>query len=73
MLSRAVLSPFVSQRLTGVLANGNPQDLEQLAELAQSGLIKPVVDRNFSLADAARAIRYVEQCHSRGKVTLTIA
>ncbi|HEX4758606.1 MAG TPA: NAD(P)-dependent alcohol dehydrogenase [Terracidiphilus sp.] len=73
MLSRAVLSPFVSQRLTGVLAKGNPQDLEQLAELAQSGLIKPVVDRNFSLADAARAIRYVEQCHSRGKVTLTIA
>jgi NADPH:quinone reductase-like Zn-dependent oxidoreductase len=73
MLGRAALSPFVSQRLTGVLAKGNPQDLEQLAELTQSGQIKCVVDRNFSLADAAQAIRYVEQCHSRGKVTLTIA
>jgi NADPH:quinone reductase-like Zn-dependent oxidoreductase len=31
------------------------------------------VDRAFPLADAAKAVRYVEEGHARGKVVVTVA
>jgi len=73
MAARALTSPFVSQRLTGVLAKINTDDLDVLARLTASGKLTPVLDKNFSLPETAAAIRYVEQCHARGKVTIAIA
>jgi NADPH:quinone reductase-like Zn-dependent oxidoreductase len=72
MLGRAFLSPFVSQKLTGVLAKINPKDLDVLGELTASGKIVPVLDKSFPLPETAAAIRYVEQCHARGKVTIAM-
>ena len=34
------------------------------------GQVIPVIDRTFSLADAAEAIRYVHAGHARGKVVI---
>lgn len=73
MLARPFVAPFVSQKLTGVFAKINSGDLEILAELAANGAITPVLDESFSLAETAAAIRYVEQCHARGKVTITVS
>lgn len=73
MLQRTLIAPFVSQKLTGVFAKINTADLEALRELAASGKIKPVLDQSFSLPETAAAIRYIEQCHARGKVTIVVS
>jgi NADPH:quinone reductase-like Zn-dependent oxidoreductase len=73
MIGRLLISPFVSQKLTGVFANVNAADLTFLADLASTGKITSVLDQSFTLRDTAAAIRYVEQCHARGKVTITVS
>lgn len=73
MIAPRLINPFVSQKLTGVLAKINPADLSLLADLAASGKITPVLDQSFTLGEIADAIRYVEQCHARGKVTITVS
>lgn len=47
--------------------------LERVAALVDRGVIEPVVDRVFSLEDAADAIAYVEAGHAVGKVVIGIA
>lgn len=72
MLGRMILAPFASHRLTGVFAKINTRDLQELAGLVTAGKLTPVLDRDFPLAATADALRYVEQCHARGKVIVTI-
>ena len=66
-------SPFVSQRLEGILAQLNKADLEVLGELMQAGKVIPVIDTRYTLSAAADAIRHVEEGHARGKVVITMA
>ena len=73
MIGRMVAAPFASQKLTGVLAKVTSDDLDVLGELAATGKMTPVLDRSFSLAETAAAIRYVEECHARGKVTIAVS
>jgi NADPH:quinone reductase-like Zn-dependent oxidoreductase len=72
MLGRALLAPFASQRLTGVLARINTGDLNVLGELMSAGKVKPSIDRSYPLAETADAIRYVETCHAHGKVIIAV-
>lgn len=73
MLGHAAVSPFVSQKITGVFASINPQDLGVLADLVLAGAIQPVIDRTFPVSETANAIRYVEKGHARGKVLIAVA
>jgi NADPH:quinone reductase-like Zn-dependent oxidoreductase len=73
MVERLVVSPFTSQKLTGVFAKVNPADLNVLGDLLQCGKIEPALDRSYPLSDVAKALRYVESCHARGKVTIVVA
>ncbi len=67
-----LLSPFVSQKFGMLLAELNHNDLAYLADLMQSGEIKPVIDRTYkSLSEIPDAIRYLEQGHARGKVVVS--
>jgi NADPH:quinone reductase-like Zn-dependent oxidoreductase len=66
-----LLSPFVSQKVGMILAELNHDDLAFLADLMQSGKMKPVIDRTYKLSDVPEAIKYVEQGHARGKVVIT--
>src|SRR5579864_6297469 len=54
-----VVSPFVSQRLRPLLGAANTQDLEFLKQLIETGKVRPVVDRTFSLSEIPHAIRYL--------------
>jgi NADPH:quinone reductase-like Zn-dependent oxidoreductase len=48
------------------------QDLELLKRLAESGALKPVIDRRYRLEDIVEAHRYVELGHKTGSVILTM-
>ena len=73
MLAAMLTGPFVSQKLTSVLAKVNGDDLARLGAWVAEGKLRPVLDRSYALAETAEAIRYVETCHARGKVTIAVA
>ncbi len=71
--SRNALTPdgryvSVDDRLPRVRAH----DLRFLTELAESGRITPVVDRQYPLEHIAEAHRYVEAGHKRGNVIIAV-
>lgn len=43
-----------------------------LANLIESGKVKPVIDRRYPLSQTAEAIRYLETGHARGKVVIDV-
>jgi NADPH:quinone reductase-like Zn-dependent oxidoreductase len=51
----------------------NTADLEQLTTWVETGLLRPVIDRTYPLAEIAAAHAYAEQGHVRGKVAIAIA
>lgn len=65
-------SPFIGQRMRALVPRERREDIEMLAEMIAAGAFTPVVDRTFSLADTADAIRYLEGGHARGKVVVTV-
>ena len=73
MLSQAIAAQFSRQKLTGVLAKMNTEDLNVLAGMLEAGAVKPFLSQSYSLEATAEAIRHVESCHARGKVTIAVA
>ena len=69
-LGAAVLSLVSRQKLRGLVSKENAADLEELARLADEGAYRPVVDRVFPLADAAKAMDHLAAGHARGKVVV---
>src|SRR5438309_7401107 len=67
-----LLSPFVSQKMGMMMADANQKDLTILADMMQSGKIKPVIDRTYNLDQVPDAIRYLEEGHARGKVIIAV-
>jgi len=72
IIKTMVLSPFISQKMGMMMADTSQKDLTILAELMQSGKVKPVIDRTYKLSEVPAAIAYVEEGHARGKVIITI-
>lgn len=68
----AVLSPFVSQRFAGLLAELNPEDLRVLGEFLAAGRMKSVIDRQYPLREVPAAIAYLEEGRARGKVVIDV-
>jgi NADPH:quinone reductase-like Zn-dependent oxidoreductase len=73
MLGQAIAGKFAKQKLTGVLAKVNTADLNVLAGMLESGAVKPVISRSYSLAKTAEAVRHVESCHAVGKVVIAVS
>ncbi len=71
-LKAKLMSPFVSQKFSMMLADMNPKDLTILANLVQTGKVRPVIDRTYKLAEVPEAIRYLEKGHARGKVIIAV-
>jgi NADPH:quinone reductase-like Zn-dependent oxidoreductase len=71
-LRALALSPFVSQRLTTLIARQRSSDLDRLSVLIEAGNLTPAVDRAYPLAEAAAAMRQLAAGQVRGKVALSI-
>ncbi len=66
-------SSFTGQRLVGLFAQVNTDDLRTLTELVEAGRVRPLIDRVYRLEEAPRAIAAWEAGHARGKAVLTLA
>ena len=72
-LKAALFSKFVSQKMGMMMADPSNKDLTLIADMMQSGKIKPVIDRTYkSFSEIPDAIRYLEEGHARGKVVITV-
>src|SRR5256714_3600013 len=72
VIKTMVLSPFTSQKMGMMMADANGKDLTILADMMQSGKLKPVIDKTYKLSDVSAAVAYVEEGHARGKVVITV-
>ena len=67
-----LLSPFVGQKLTALLARERRADLMTLRDLADSGAITPAIDQTYPLSQAAAALRHLAEGRARGKIVISI-
>ena len=65
-------SRFIGQKFVAYIASFNQKDMMTLAELMQSGKIKPVIDRTYKLSEVSKALWYLQEGHARGKVVLSV-
>ena len=71
LMITSLVSRLGRQRVSMYVAKIRADDLEFIADLAAAGKLTPVIDRTYSLADAADAVRHLEAGHARGKVIVT--
>jgi len=67
-----LLSRFVRHRVIVLTAKPSKKNLATLRTLAEAGQVTAIIDRTYSLDEAAKAIRYLEVEHARAKVVLTV-
>ncbi len=72
ILKAVALNPLVGQTLKSFTAKVTAQALTEVSDLIQSGRITPVTDRTYRLAEAAAAVRLVEEGSPRGKVIVVV-
>jgi NADPH:quinone reductase-like Zn-dependent oxidoreductase len=77
ILAAMVLGPLVSlvgNRKMGIQFGWKPfeqQDVADLRDLIEAGMIKPVIDRRYPLAQVPDALRFLESGAARGKIVVT--
>jgi len=71
-----LLGPWVSmagsKKMGALSAKPNQKDLVFMKELLEAGKAVPVIDRRYTLSEAADALRYLGEGHARGKVVITL-
>jgi len=71
IISGGLVGRVVRQKIRPFTATPTTERLTALARLAESGQVRPVIDRTYALADVPAAVRYLESEHARAKVVVT--
>lgn len=61
-----------SRKVIAGPAEERPEDVQRLADLAESGALKPVIDRRYSFTQMAEAHAYVATGRKRGSVVVSM-
>lgn len=69
---RQLLNPIMRSKVYWLVTTGNGEELTYLAQLVESGRLKPVIDRVFPLADVAAAQEYSKSGRAKGKIILAV-
>jgi NADPH:quinone reductase-like Zn-dependent oxidoreductase len=67
LVAGAIRSRFWSQSFVNHTAVASGEDSEVLRQMVDSGAVRPVMDRRFTLEQAADALAYQGEGHARGK------
>lgn len=72
-IARVMLAgAFESRRMTPFLTRPRREDLIALNELVEAGSLAPVIERRYTLREAAEAVRHVAEGHAQGKSVITV-
>jgi NADPH:quinone reductase-like Zn-dependent oxidoreductase len=71
-LAGMLISRFGDRKLAVFVTRPGAEDLAVLAGLIETGQVRPVIDRRYTLAETAAAIRHVQEGHARGKVIIAM-
>ncbi|WP_433198945.1 NAD(P)-dependent alcohol dehydrogenase [Nocardia sp. CA-107356] len=63
---------FATQTLRPLLMRPRAADLDYLTDLAARGLLQPLIERRYPLADAAAAVAHVADGHAQGKTVILV-
>ena len=69
---QALLTPRARQRAIGLFSTESTADLESLLGFVAAGSVRPVIDREYPLAEAAAAITRMTDGLAHGKIVLTL-
>ena len=61
-----------SQKVVFFISKALQRDLEALRELLAAGKVTPVVERTYTLPEAAEAFRHLGEGHARAKLVITV-
>jgi NADPH:quinone reductase-like Zn-dependent oxidoreductase len=78
LITNTIFGPLISRlgnRRMGFMgiAKIKQEDLQYLAGLLESGKVKPLVDKRYSLAEAPEAFRQIGEGHAGGKVVVRVS
>jgi NADPH:quinone reductase-like Zn-dependent oxidoreductase len=72
MLRVPLMNLRSSESLLAVGEKPNAADLQLVAELVESGTVRPVIDRRYPFQEAPQAVAYVQKGHAAGKVIVEV-
>jgi NADPH:quinone reductase-like Zn-dependent oxidoreductase len=70
-----LLGPLItkmSDKGFGIMAYKPNRDLETMKELYETGKVKPIIDRSYSLNEVPEAFRYFGEGKVKGKIVIAI-
>ena len=73
IIALVVRERVLKQRVLMFVAKTRREDMLFIAELIESGKIRPVIDREFPLAQTAEAVGYLGTGQARAKVVVTLS
>jgi len=76
MFQALSMGPWISmignKKMGGLSMKPNKKDLLIIKELLETGKVKPVLDKRYTLSETAEAFRYLEEGHALGKIVITV-
>ena len=72
VLKVAFASLFAPRQVVVLAAHQTQEELAVLKSLIESGKVKPVIEKRYSLAEVSTALSYQGQGHAQGKSVITV-
>ncbi|PCC72938.1 NADPH:quinone reductase [Nannocystis exedens] len=72
LAAMAIRNAFPGPRMTSLMAAPRQADLQFLASLVEAGTLRPVIERQYSLAETPAALGHVAAGHTQGKVVIAV-